>query len=99
MEEKEHNSKDDSQEFMDYLLANAEVIKKVIEEVIEESNSRQIIFDSSIFQTDSPFTSKTVKIKNSTLEEFQQLLKEKFPQFRTQDVLTQAIIDFIKKYK
>lgn len=95
MEEKEHILKDDSQEFMEYLLANAGVIKKIV----EESNSKQIIFDSSIFQTDSPFTSKTVKIKNSTLEEFQQLLKEKFPQFRTQDVLTQAIIDFIKKYK
>lgn len=95
IEETKLTTKGESQEFMDYLLANADVIKKVI----DESSSRQIIFDSSIFQTDSPFTSKTVKIKNSTLEEFQQLLKEKFPQFRTQDVLTQAIIDFIKKYK
>lgn len=95
LEETTHFQKDDQQEFMMYLLTNADVIKKVI----EESNSRQLVFDSSIYETDNPFISKTMKIKKGILEEFQQLLKEKFPQFRTQDVLTQAIIDFIKKYK
>lgn len=88
-------AKTEQQEFTEYLLTNAEVIRKII----DESSSKRLIFDSSIYQTNNPFTSKTVKIKKDTLDEFQRLLKEQFPQFRTQDVLTQAIIDFINKYK
>ena len=93
--EKIHDKKANQQEFLDYLLANAETIQKLI----DESSSKQLIFDESIYQTDDSFMSKTMKVKTNTFNDFQKLLKEKFPHFRFQDILTQALIDFIKKYK
>ena len=94
IEEVQQNKKANQQDFLNYLLDNADVIQKII----EESSSKQLIFDASIYQTDDTFMSKTVKIKTNTYNEFQTLLKDKFPHFRYQDMLTQAIIDFIKKY-
>lgn len=95
LEEKSSDKSINQQEFIGYLLTNADVIQKLI----DESSSKQLIFDASIYQIDDKFMSKTVKIKANTLNEFQRLAKDKFPQFRFQDILTQALIDFTKKYK
>lgn len=89
------SKKVNEQEFIEYLLMNREALQNII----EDSTSKQLIFDDSIYRTDDTFMSKSVKVKTNTLNEFQQLLKDKFPQFRFQDMLTQALIDFIKKYK
>ncbi|MDE0582031.1 hypothetical protein ON064_03095 [Planococcus sp. A6] len=95
IEVSQQSKKANQEEFLNYLVENAGIIHKII----DESSSKQLVFDSSIYQTDDTFTSKTVKIKTNTLDEFQTLLKDKYPQFRFQDMLTQAIIDFTKKYK
>ena len=93
--EVQQSKKANEEEFLSFLIDNAGVIHKII----DENSSKQLTFDSSIYQTGDTFTSKTVKIKTNTFNEFQTLLKDKSPQFRFQDMLTQAIIDFIKKYK
>ncbi|WP_394120449.1 hypothetical protein [Planococcus donghaensis] len=94
VKEVQQSKKANQEEFLNYLVENADIIHKII----NESSSKQLIFDSSIYHTEDSFMSKTVKIKTNTFNEFQTLLKDKFPQFRFQDMLTQAIIDFIKKY-
>lgn len=92
--EVQQSKKANEEEFLSFLIDNAGVIHKII----DENSSKQLTFDSSIYQTGDTFTSRTVKIKTNTFNEFQTLLKDKYPQFRFQDMLTQAIIDFIKKY-
>ncbi|MBM7578245.1 hypothetical protein [Jeotgalibacillus terrae] len=94
-EEKNTSSRTTQEEFLKYLFENEEILRKVI----GTTATKRMIVDESIYYQNDSFVSKTLKIKGNTFKEFQTLLKDKYPQYRMQDMLTQALIDFIHKYK
>lgn len=86
--------KDDTT-LLDFLAENEEVLRRII----GYYSSSTLIINPIVFDGDANFVLKNFKINENLLKEFQDLMKNQYPQYRLQDALSQALLDFLEKYR
>ncbi|WP_102694001.1 hypothetical protein [Rummeliibacillus pycnus] len=78
-----------------YIKENEATLRRII----EFYNSASLIISPKVYDNGAKFVTKNFKINTAILNEFQTLMSEKYPQYRLQDAISQAILDFIGRYK
>lgn len=71
-------------------------LKKVIRQ-FEEHGS--LLLDKRIYSKDADFVNKSIRMNNDIYKEFTSFSEEYYPHLKTQDLIAQALIDAMKKYK
>lgn len=71
-------------------------LKKVIGQ-FEEHES--LLLDKRIYSKDADFVNKSIRMNNDIYKEFTSFSEEYYPHLKTQDLIAQALIDAMKKYK
>lgn len=80
---------------LSYIIENEAIIRRII----EFHKSASLIISPNVYEKEAKFITKNFKINETILNEFQSLMSEKYPQYRLQDAISQAILDFIYRYK
>ncbi|WP_193063734.1 hypothetical protein [Oceanobacillus oncorhynchi] len=73
-----------------------DTLKKVIRQ-FEEHGS--LLLDKCIYSKDADFVNKSIRMNNDIYKEFTSFSEEYYPHLKTQDLIAQALIDAMKKYK
>lgn len=91
---------DNKEEHHDYdVLSYIEENEATLRKIIEFYKTASLIISPKVYDNGAKFVTKNFKINTVILNEFQTLMSEKYPQYRLQDAISQAILDFIEKYK
>src|SRR5690606_3012072 len=78
-----------------YLNQNIETIKKVISLF---QHHTPLILDEKIYSKQLSYTTKSLKMNDNVYSEFTDFFKSNYPTYRLQDLIAQALLDFIQKY-
>ncbi|MCM3317324.1 hypothetical protein M3603_11775 [Rummeliibacillus stabekisii] len=78
-----------------YIINNEAIIRRII----EFHKMASLIISPKVYDNSVNFVTKNFKINETILYDFQTLMSEKYPQYRLQDAISQAILDFIERYK
>jgi len=78
-----------------YLNQNIETIKKVISLF---QHHTPLILDEKIYSKQLSYTTKSLKMNDNVYSEFTDFCKSNYPTYRLQDLIAQALLDFIQKY-
>lgn len=79
----------------DYLSLNAEDLI----EMIDFHKNKVLVISPAVYQVKSKdYVNKSFKINGEIYHKFQALLSEKYPHYRIQDAVAQALLDFTNRY-
>ncbi|QDP39363.1 hypothetical protein [Radiobacillus deserti] len=79
-----------------FIKENMESLKHLIERY---KSNQLLLLDGRIYSNRAKFESKTIKMNEEVYETFSNFCKENYPQFKTQDLIAQALLDFTRKYR
>ncbi|MFD1447952.1 hypothetical protein [Oceanobacillus profundus] len=96
--EEERGSKIDTEENRElaFFSQHIDTLKKVIRQ-FEEHGS--LLLDKRIYSKDADFVNKSIRMNNNIYAEFSTFCEEYYPHLKNQDLIAQALIDAMKKYK
>lgn len=79
-----------------FLNQHIDTLKKVILHFEEHG---ALILDKSIYSKDAEHVNKSIRMNNNIYKEFSSFCEEYYPHLKTQDLIAQALIDAMAKYK
>lgn len=77
-----------------FITNHLEELKELVKAYQEE-----LILDKRVYRLDIPSTTKSLKLNEEIYNEFVELAKTRFPQYRISDLFSQALLDFIERYQ
>lgn len=92
------NSINEDKQLMVYLHEHFAELQMLVEMQCFEVN-QDVKLDKRIGSIGAKYVAKSVKVQDNIYEEFEELYKTKFHQWKMQDVMTQMMLEFIEKYK
>lgn len=79
-----------------FIKRNVNTLKKVIKQFEEQG---LLLLDKRIYSRDAKFVNKSIRMNSDIYDNFTQFCDEFYPHLKNQDVIAQALIDAISKYK
>ncbi len=79
-----------------FIKNHFETLKKVIQQFEESGN---LLLDKRIYSKNADFVNKSIRMNTSIYEDFSKFCEEYYPHLKTQDVIAQALIDAMTRYK
>ncbi len=92
------NKIDEDKQIMAYLHEHFAELQMLVEMQCFKVN-QDVKLDKRIGSIGAKYVAKSVKVQDNIYEEFEELYKTKFHQWKMQDVMTQMMLDFVEKYK
>ncbi|KOP78156.1 hypothetical protein AMS59_13750 [Lysinibacillus sp. FJAT-14745] len=92
------NSINEDKQLMAYLHEHFAELQMLIEMQRFEVN-QDVKLDKRIGSMNAKYVAKSIKVQDNIYEEFEELYKTKFHQWKMQDVMTQMMLEFVEKYK
>lgn len=86
---------DDYKEELLFLKRHLDVLKKLISNY---EKGQFLVLDKQIYDSNAKFVNKNIKVNHLIYEQFTKLCENKFPHLKIQDLISQALLDFIYKY-
>lgn len=79
-----------------FIKRNLGTMNKMIQQFEEQG---LLLLDKRIYSKDAEFVNKSIRMNNAIYEAFTGFCEEYFPHLKTQDVIAQALIDAMTRYK
>lgn len=79
-----------------FIRNNMKTLKKVIHQFEESGN---LLLDKRIYSKEAEFVNKSIRMNSSVYDDFSRFCEENYPHLKTQDVIAQALIDAMYRYK
>jgi hypothetical protein len=79
-----------------FIKNNMETLEKAIHHFKESGN---LLLDKRIYSKDAEFSNKSIRMNNTIYKDFSGFCEEFFPHLKTQDIIAQALIDAMNRYK
>ncbi|WP_099157565.1 hypothetical protein [Virgibacillus ndiopensis] len=79
-----------------FIRENMITLRKVVQYFKESGN---LLLDKRIYSKNTKFVNKSIRMNNDIYEEFSSFCEDHFPHLNTQDVIAQALIDAMNRYK
>lgn len=92
------NSINEDKQLMAYLHEHFAELQMLVEMQRFEVN-QDVKLDKRIGSMNAKYVAKSIKVQDNIYEEFEELYKTKFHQWKMQDVMTQMMLEFVEKYK
>lgn len=92
------NSINGDKQLMAYLHEHFAELQMLVEMQRFEVN-QDVKLDKRIGSMNAKYVAKSIKVQDNIYEEFEELYKTKFHQWKMQDVMTQMMLEFVEKYK
>ena len=90
----ENNTNDYREELL-FLKTNLDILKKLTSSCEE---GQFLVLDKQIYDPNARFVNKNIKVNQQVYEQFTKLCDSKFRHLKIQDLIAQALLDFIYKY-
>jgi len=81
---------------LDFIKENRDVLNRLIE--MYQSNSL-LILDESVYNKNAKYVNKSVKMNKEIYESYSQFCSDNYNHLKMQDLIAQALLDFMHKYK
>ncbi|WP_249308271.1 hypothetical protein [Lederbergia citrea] len=81
---------------MSFIKRNVDTLKKVIKQFEEQG---LLLLDKRIYSKDAKFVNKSIRMNNDVYEQFTGFCEDFYPHLKTQDLIAQALIDAMNRYK
>ena len=88
------DQKDESTE-LSFIKEHFDTLKGLLQ--MYQSN-RLLVLDDRIYSKEAKFDNKSIKMNTELYDGFRKFCEEYYPQFKMQDLVAQALLDFTKKY-
>lgn len=85
----------DYSEELSFLKNHLGTLKRMVS---SQENVQPLILDKRIYDAKTKFVNKNIKVNVSIYQEFTALCENKFRHLKIQDLIAQALLDFINKY-
>ncbi|WP_099355700.1 hypothetical protein [Fredinandcohnia onubensis] len=95
-EERVTSSPTEQNDEITFIKNHIGTLKKVIQQFEESGN---LLLDKRIYSKNADFANKSIRMNTSIYEDFSKFCEEYYPHLKTQDVIAQALIDAMNKYK
>jgi len=95
-EERVKNSQSEDSDEISFIRNHVDILKKVIQQFEEQG---LLLLDKRIYSRDGKFVNKSIRMNSDIYEEFSGFCEEYYPHLKTQDLIAQALIDAMKRYK
>lgn len=95
-EERVKNPQNGESDEIAFIKNHVDTLKKVIQQFEEHG---LLLLDKRIYSKDAEFVNKSVRMNNAIYEAFSGFCEEYYPHLKTQDVIAQALIDAMTRYK
>lgn len=79
-----------------YLNQNIKTIKEIVSLF---QHHTPLILDEKIYSKQSTYTTKSLKMNSLVYSEFVEFCENNYPLYRLQDLVAQALLDFIQRYR
>jgi hypothetical protein len=79
-----------------YLMEHHDVLKKLIQYAEE---NELLLLDKRIYSKDTKYVNKSIRMNTVVYEDFSSFCEEYYPHLKMQDVIAQALLDAISRYK
>lgn len=79
-----------------FIKNHIDTLKKVVQQFDESGN---LLLDKRIYSKNAEYANKSIRMNSAIYEAFSKFCAEHFPHLKTQDVIAQALIDAMNKYK
>lgn len=79
-----------------FIKNHLDTLKKVVHHFEEAGN---LLLDKRIYSKDAEFVNKSIRMNSAIYENFSHFCEEYYPHLKTQDVIAQALIDAMNRYK
>jgi len=83
-------------EGLTFIKSHIETLKKM---VLHYEESGTLILDKRIYNKDSEFVNKSIRMNSAIYDDFNKFCEEYYPHLKTQDVVAQALIDAMNRYQ
>lgn len=94
-ERKKANEKEELSEIT-FIQKNLDTLKNIVQ--LYEKN-KLMLFDERIYGKDARFVNKSIKMNTDIYEEFSKFSDDQYPHLKMQDLIAQALINFMNSYK
>lgn len=95
-EERDTNVDVENDDVLSFLDQHFDTLKKVIFQFEEQG---ALILDKRIYSKGAEYINKSIRMNNDIYISFSNFSDEYYPHLKTQDLIAQALIDAMKKYK
>ncbi|WP_240508017.1 hypothetical protein [Virgibacillus indicus] len=79
-----------------FIERNVDTLKKVIKQFEEQG---LLLLDKRIYSKDAKFINKSIRMNNDVYKQFTGFCEDFYPHLKTQDLIAQALIDAMIRYK
>jgi hypothetical protein len=91
----EQTRNSDYSEELSFLKKHLDVLKKLVS---SHENAQPMVLDKQVYDVKAKFVNKNIKVNASIYQQFTELCENKFRHLKIQDLIAQALLDFINKY-
>jgi hypothetical protein len=84
----------ESNEALAFLEEHLNELKKLL-----ITHQDQLILDSKVYDPSCKTASKSFQVNTTIFEQFTELCSTQFPHLRQRDLVSQCLLDFVRKYK
>lgn len=85
------------QDAINFIEQNIDELKALIRQ--REDIRNMLILDEQVYSKKAKYTNKSIKMNSEVYDKFGKFCAEKYPFLTIQDLVAQALIDFINRYK
>ncbi|WP_431808733.1 hypothetical protein [Lysinibacillus sphaericus] len=93
--DKERQVEEEPTKLLEYLIKNEDILRRVI----EDYKGATLVLNPIVYKPNVEQVTKSFKLNIEVYNEFHQLLANKYPHYRIQDAIAQALLDFVENYK
>ncbi|RKQ16445.1 hypothetical protein [Ureibacillus endophyticus] len=91
------NNHQQSQDVISFIEQNMEVLKAILRH--HEDSRNMLILDEQVYSKKAKYMNKSIKMNSEIYDKFVKFCEEKYPFLTLQDLVAQALLDFINRYK
>lgn len=95
-EKRIHESEKDQSNEVLFIRKNADTLKRIVQQF---EGQGLLLLDKRIYSKGVKFVSKSIRMNNDIYEEFSSFCEEYYRHLREQDLIAQALIDAMERYK
>lgn len=88
----------DKNEIVKYIQENYQTIKRLVEKETKNENN-VLVLSQEVVQVNSEYVIRNTKVPKNVNDQFTKLCEEKYQYLKLQDILGQAMWEFIEKYR
>lgn len=91
------NNHQPSQDAISFIEQNIDELKTLIRQ--HENIRNMLILDEQVYSKKAKYTNKSIKMNSEVYDKFVKFCADKYPFLTIQNLVAQALIDFINRYK